>query len=122
MSAGQFSTGNFYQSDAGDIYTVRVQPETLALTIGASSNNSATGPATVEGSARVQMGNREFGVKCRRVTLRWTGAVPTGYYENQILSVPCLTSAFYNAVTKGATGTYLGQPVEVVSKIAQVAN
>ena len=114
MSAGSFLSTR-YEADSGTIYRIRVQPETVAASIG-GANTAPAGAIDGESSARVGGGNRKIGVKARSVTVRWTGTPPTGYAENQLLRVPILTPARYSAIALGSTGTYLGIAVEVVGK------
>lgn len=118
MSAGAFQN-TLYETDAGNICGVTVQPETLALVMGASPNDPPSGSANQEASAIVSGGRRSIGVHVRKVGLKWTGSPPTGYLSNAIVYVPILTKLLFDALTKGTTGTYLGQPVEVVSLISQ---
>ncbi len=117
MSAGRFEQSR-YQSNRGNIYRIRVQPETLALTVGGEANDPPAGAVDQESSARVSGGNNAIGVKARSVTLRWTGAVPTGYLANELLRVPILQESVWDNIDLDATGTYLGSAVVVVGKSA----
>lgn len=114
MSSGQF-LGSKYESNAGTIHPIRVQPETLGAVIATIPNAAPAGNVTSGISARVSNGNRQFGLKPRGVVLAWTGAVPEGYSGDPVY-IPALTPAFYNAAVKEAVGTYLGQGVKVVSQ------
>lgn len=120
MSAGPFERSK-YESNDGEIYSIRVQPETLALTLGGSANAAPTGAVTQEVSARVSGGNRQIGLKARAVSLAWTGTPPTGYKAGELVRVPILTEDLYDSVTgNGATtGTYLGVGVAVVGKLPE---
>lgn len=115
MSAGNF-TRSFYTTDAGAVASIRIQPETLTLSLDGGTNLSPGGPATLPISARVSGSNRGIGLKARTVRFRFTGAVPEGYATNGILTLPVLSQTFYNAINAGDTGTYLGSAVEVVGK------
>lgn len=117
MSQGEF-VNSFYETDTGnggDVVRCRVQPETLAATIAGVVNAGNTGPATIPGSAKASKGIREYGIGMRSVTLRWTGAPPTGYSGDDV-RIPVLMEATYIDWTLGATGTYLGAAVEVVGR------
>lgn len=117
MSAGTFENV-FYELSAengGGKTRARVQPETLEATIGAAANISAGGPATIPGSAVISRGRRSRGINMRYVTLRWTGSPPTGY-DGLTVRIPVLTPATFTTWILGGTGTYLGQPVEVVGR------
>jgi len=117
MSAGNFTTA-FYELSAengGYIMSCRVQPETLAATIGGTANAGVTGPATAPGSATISQGRRTAGVNMRYVVLQWTADKPEGY-EGRTVKIPVLDPAVYADWTKGATGTYLGEAVKVVGR------
>lgn len=118
MSAGAFSSSK-YESDSDVVYRIRVQPETIALTIGTTPNDPPAGAVTGAVSVRVGGGNREYGIKARAVTLRWTATVPTGYKPDEILRVPILKKSLYSSISPGSAGDYLGQPVEVVGKLPE---
>lgn len=119
MSAGDFVNSK-YESDTGGIYAIRVQPETLALSVGGTTNNAPTGAVDQEGRARTSGGNRKYGIKARFVTLRSPesgGTLPAGYKPGQLLRVPILTPALFNAIPpSGGEATYLGTTMEVVGK------
>lgn len=117
MSAGPFVTSK-YQADNGDIYRIRVQPETIAANIG-GANSPPAGAIDAQGSARVGGGKRQIGIKARAFTFKFTGTPPDGYSTNQILRIPILTKAVFDGVLPGATGTYLGATVQLVGKIAE---
>jgi len=115
MSAGAFVSSK-YESDAGDIFRCRVQPETLAANIG-GVNAAPAGDVDQPVSAKVSGSNREIGMKCRGVYIRWTSTVPAGYDdEKATLFIPIMTPAIYNGINPGTTGTYLTNPVEVIGK------
>lgn len=119
MSAGAFERSK-YEADNGDIFAIRVQPETLAATFGGTANAAPTGAVDQQVSARVGGGNREIGIKARAVTVAWDGAPPTGYEPNQLLRVPILTKDLYDAITSNSTsGSYLGAAVTVVGKLGE---
>lgn len=117
MSSGAFEN-TFYEVSAengGDIMRARVQPETLAASIGSTANAGATGPATAPGSAVISRGRQSRGVNMRYVTVRWTSDPPADY-DGLTARIPVLTPATFTAWTLGATGTYLGTAVEVVGR------
>lgn len=114
MSAGLF-TYSKYESNSGEIYRIRVQPETLLANIG-SANSAPDGAITGQGTVRVGGGNRQFGIKARSVTVKFTADAPTGYAENQVYRIPILQETLWDSINLGATGTYLGNAIEVVGK------
>lgn len=115
MSAGVFQSAR-YVDDDGEIYAVRVQPETLAASLGGGANADPGGTPTVEGRLKLRKTRREFGLHARTVTVKFTGAAPTGYKPGGTVTVPILSPAVYAGITTGGTGTYLGSAVEVTSK------
>lgn len=115
MSAGGFARSR-YAADSDDIHPIRVQPETLSLTVGGVANAAPAGAVTSPISAKVSKGNRGVGLKPRTVTIVFTGTAPTGYKADSPITLPLLTEAAYDAASKGATGSYLGGAIEVISK------
>lgn len=114
MSAGQFVRSR-YQANDGEIYPIRVQPETVSANIGAA-NTAPAGATTQSQFAKARKGVREYGIGARSVTVAFTGALPDGYAANQSYRIPVLTAAAFDAAVVGGTGTYLAAPIEIVSK------
>lgn len=122
MSAGKF-TRSTYESDDGKIRSIRVQPETLAATLGGTANAAPAGTLTTGlGSAKVSGSRRSLGCNARTVTLQFTGAVPDGYMPESVVTIPILTKALFDAVAKGTTGVYLGVAVIVLFKTPEYVN
>jgi hypothetical protein len=121
MSSGAFVTSKYESTElSGEILLVRVQEETLALTIATVANAAPAGEVTIPLLASVSGNRKEYGVKCRKVTLEFTAGGPTGYTGDNI-TLPVLTEAAYAAYIPGATGTYLTKAVKVVSRSAETA-
>lgn len=119
MSAGQFITTK-YESDSGNIYPIRVQPETTALVLNGQVNNPPSGAQTEGVLARVSGGRRRIGLKARNVRIQFAGAAPDGYKDGSTITLPILTPAVFNALpTTGGTGTYLGVAVNLIGKSSQ---
>ena len=124
MSRGT-RTSATYESNVGYFYPMKVQPETFTLTLGGQANLSATG-TIVNGtpSANASSTRREKGVNCRQVRFRFaSGATPSGYAVNGILSVPVFQASVFNSYTENQTGTYevdgLDVAVEFVGKTGE---
>jgi len=116
MSSGAFVRSR-YEADDGTVFGCKVQPETLAATIGGSANAAAAGTVDGVGSARAGGGNREYGVKMRSVSVSFAaGAEPEGYKAGTILRIPVMTAARYNGAAIGSSVTYLGATGTVVGK------
>jgi len=117
MSAGDFVSA-IYETDAGNFCNVRLQPETLAMTINASANGEGAGPINQEASAIARKGKRGIGVGCRLVGIDFAGAPPSGY-TSDILYVPVLTPALFASASLGSPVSYLAASGVIVSKIAE---
>ncbi len=100
MSAGLFELST-YESNEGDLYPIRIQPETLQLNIN-GANAAPTGEPDQAVSARARKSRRAYGVGARTVRVRFTAAAPTGYAEGQVLTVPVLTAALWDPIKKRA--------------------
>lgn len=120
MSAGAFETARYEAGaeNGGGIYSITVQPETLALQIGGVTNASPAGAVDQIVRAKARKGTREYGVGARAVRLEFTGSPPTAYSGDQVV-VPVMTPDAFLAYTVGATGTYLGAAVAVVSRLPE---
>lgn len=115
MSAGAFTTSS-YESDGGDVYPVKIQPETVAATLGGNANAPTAVAINQKAFARVSGGVKRVPI-CRGVYLRWAGAPPAGYLANGVLFIPVLTRSLYASLTSGvSTANYLGAAALVVGK------
>lgn len=120
MSAGNFVRSRYETSseNGGGIHPIRVQPETLALTIDGTANAATTSDIDRQTTARANKSSTAYGVGARAVVLEFTGAAPDGYSGDPV-RVPVLTPDAFLAYQVGQTGTYLGAAVEVISRIAE---
>lgn len=117
MSAGAFQVSKYQADNTARIYPVKIQPESAALAVPTGTPNNPPAGATTEPTfARARKNRAAYGVGCRQVGVRFTATLPTGYLANQVYRIPILTPAYYASINPGATGTYLGQAVVVVSK------
>ena len=115
MSAGAFEVSR-YTDDGGNIYPIRIQPETSGLVIGAVTNDPNPAAATQQTFARARKNRNQYGVGARSIRVRFTSVLPTGYKADQLYQIPILQAATWSGITPSDTGTYLGQDVIVVSK------
>lgn len=122
MSAGNFDRSKYVGDDGVSIYPVRIQPETLALTLGGTANAAVAGAVTEKVSARVSGGRRTLGISCRKVRFQFTAEPPEGYEAGRVLTLPILQPALFQSIAKGTTGTYLGVAVEVLGKTPEYIN
>lgn len=118
MSSGAFTLGK-YESDAGVIYNIKIQPETQAFSAQAGV---IAGAVVGEPSAIAKGSRRGIGVNARRVRIRFTAAPPTGYEPGQTLTIPIFTLDAYTAINKGDAITYLGTAGVVVGKTPEYIN
>lgn len=120
MSAGSFVRSR-YADDAGVVHPIRVQPETLALTIGGTANAAPAGAIGAgQVSAKVSGSSRSLGLTARKVRVTFSGAVPDGYKAGSVITLPWLVNTTFGAISPNATGTYLGQPILVLGKSGEV--
>lgn len=112
MSSGAFVRSK-YEADNGDIYAIRVQPETLAANVGAA-NTAPTGTVDQTLRARARKNRGALGMGARTARVQFSGTPPTGYAPNTIISIPILTRSVFDQINSDQTGTYLGSPIIVV--------
>lgn len=117
MSAGQFLR-TFYELDNGEIAAIRVQPETLNLTIGGTANAAPAGPASVPGSASVSRGRRSNGINARVVRIVFT-TPPTGYEGNSPIQLPWLQESSFDDLQTNDAVSYLGGTGVLIGKTAE---
>lgn len=121
MSAGSFVQSK-YQSDTGDVHIIKVQPETLAATIGGTANAAVAGAVDSVFAAEVNRGARAYGLRPRKVTVAFETDVPTGYRPYTTLSIPVLSAAVFAAVSPGDAVSYAGGNGVVSSKSGEDIN
>lgn len=121
MSSGGFVNAN-YQSDVGTTHRVKVQPETLELSIDGVANDPTLNQVDSPFSARVSGSRRGYGLYARTVTVRFLeGDAPVGYEDEGIITLPWLDPGTFAGILPGKSGQYLESTVEVVGKRAEVA-
>jgi hypothetical protein len=114
MSSGSFILSKYESEIATNIRNIKVQPETLDLTIATVQNDPPAGAVVAGlGSAQVSQGRRSLGCNARTVTIKFDTA-PDGYLQGGLIRLPLLTKAIAAVATKGATGTYLEEAITVV--------
>ena len=118
MSAGAFSRSK-YESDAGGIFNIRVQPETLAATFDGDANAAPAGAVDQPVSAFARSRPSGIGMHARRVSVVFTATPPATYKAYQILQIPVLTKTLYDAILPGSVGTYQGVATQVVGKLPE---
>ncbi len=122
MSSGAFNIEGYESTATGQIHPIRVQPETLTLTLGGNTNDAPGGAIDSPISAQVSQGARSLGLNARMVTITWEDAAPTNYKASGTISLPWLAEAGFSELIKGVTGTYLGSDVRVVGTRPEKAN
>lgn len=116
MSAGTF-LDTFYETNGGDVWLARIQPETIT-----GWNPAASGPATVLARANMTGGKRRNGVVARTVSLSFGDTPPTGYKANSIIRIPVMTQDAWENLVKGSTVSYLTGSARVAGKSPERVN
>jgi len=112
MAIGAFSLSK-YEDNAGKIRGIRVQPETITLTIGGQANTAPTGDIDTAPRAKVSGSRRSYGVHARKVTVRLTAAGNSGAIGSTI-SLPWLDPGTFADLVELSTGTYNGSACVLV--------
>lgn len=122
MSAGIFINSFYSSNKTGLIHPIRIQPETLALTVDSVVNAAATGPASSPISAQVSQSKRAKGLNARTVTIKFPTTAPTGYKVGSTIRLPWLAGAVdFDGFVAGAPVSYLGATGELVGTSAETA-
>lgn len=124
MSAGVFETRKYSSNTLTTLHRIRVQPETLAATLGGTANAEATGTAVLP-SAQVSKSKRSLGINARTISLKFaSGDEPTGYKPDSPITIPWLqnNSAFLTAVPGVTAVTYLGATAILVGTSPEKVN
>lgn len=117
MAIGAF-TNSRYESENGDIRKIRVQPETLLLTLNSVVNAAPTGAVDTKGSAKVSGSRRSLGAHARLVRIKLTEEGASGEIGS-IIAVPWLKQSTFAALPENATGTYNSSACELVGTTAE---
>lgn len=121
MSNGPF-TLTFYETDLANIATIRVQPETLTLTIGTTANAPVSGPSTAGfPSAQTSQSRRALGVNARRVRCVYEAGASAGL-PGLSITLPWLDPATFATISEGESGTYNGEPIQLRTKSGEEIN
>lgn len=122
MSAGAFLNSFYSSNKTGLTHPIRVQAETLALSVGGVANAAAAGPAGSPISAQVSQGKRSLGLNARTVTIKFPTAAPAGYKVDSPITLPWLGGATdFDTFARGDEASYLGASGEVVGTSAETA-
>lgn len=118
MSAGRFEIKAYQASyDADAVHPIRVQPETLTLSVGSDINGDAVGSINNPISAQISNSRRGGNLRPRTVTIRWDeGGAPAGYQDGGTIELPWLKRADFLGLQKGDPVTYLGGNATLVGK------
>lgn len=113
MSSGPF-TKSKYETASGDVYGIRVQPETLTAVIAGVTNSATAAAVDQPVFARVSGDRRGYGMFARRAYLKVTAAGDSGYAVGSVLTIPMLRQAVQDAITPTSTATYNGATCDVI--------
>ncbi len=117
MSSGAF-VRTFYgvsTENGGGVAPIRLQPETLAATIGGAANAAPAGPATIPGSATISQGRRSAGINARYITVAWDDSPPDDY-SGLTARIVVPNPTVYAGAQLGDSVTYLGTPATIVGR------
>ena len=122
MSQGSFQIVNYGSNKLSTVHPIRIQPETLTLTIGGITNSAPVGSAVLP-SAQVSQGKRKKGLNARTVTFKFApGSELTGYKPESPITLPWLqNNAAFNGAFAGQTGSYQGADIVVVGTANETA-
>jgi len=122
MSEGRFEIVNYGSNKLATVHPIRIQPETLTLTIGGVTNSAPVGSAVLP-SAQVSQGKRKKGLNARSVTFKFAvGAAPVGYKPESPISLPWLqNNAAFNGTFAGQEGSYQGADIVIVGTSNETA-
>lgn len=122
MSSGVFILSRYRATygDGTNVHPIKIQPETTGLQFGTEINIPSVSSPTSPISAVVSQGSRALGLTPRKVAFRFTGTAPINgtYKEGSTMVLPWLIP-FTSALVKGVTGTYLGEPIELIGLIPE---
>jgi hypothetical protein len=124
MSAGIFDISKYSSNILGTVHRIRIQPETLAATLGGTANAAPSGTAVLP-SAQVSKSKRSIGINARTITIKFAaGDEPDGYKPDSPITIPWLqnNSAFLTAVPGITATTYLGVSAILVGTSAEKVN
>lgn len=117
MSAGPFQISTYSSTATGSVHPIRVQPETLGISLGGVANAAAVGTAVLP-SAQVSQSKRALGINARAITFKFpAGGAPTDYKELSPITVPWMVenAAFLSAVPGVTTVSAYGSSAILVS-------
>lgn len=116
MSQGSFTTSRYGSETLGTQHPIRVQPETLDITLGGTANTPPVGTSILP-SAQVSRSRRALGINARTITFKFaSGNEPTGYKPESPITVPWLqnNTAFLSAVPGETVVNAYGSPAILV--------
>ena len=116
MSSGPFLNTFYGVGDGSVVGNIRIQPETLTVTIDGTANAAVAGPANTERGISASGRRSTLFIGARKINLEVTGGDGSLLAVGETVSVPWLNPAtfFGVALPKNQTGTYQGVPVRVV--------
>jgi len=124
MSTGEFVAAKYQNGLNGDIHPIRIQPETLGLTIGQIVNGEPAGAIDSDLRAFSSSRNRRGAVNARKVGLEILTSGPNGYEVGSTIYVPVLIPETLGAFLLPADqeGTYNGATVKVIGSSPERVN
>lgn len=118
MSAGAFLLTR-YESDQGTIHEIKVQPETVAATFDGTANAATTDDVDSVFAAEVSRGARAYGLRPRKVRVKFGATPPDGYQPFTTISLPILQQSVFDAIAPDDPVVYAGATGTAGRKIAE---
>ena len=112
MSQGNFISA-FYEANNGDVYRIKIQPETASLIVQGNTNTIPAGAGAIAEFANVSS-RRRRGINARKVGIRFVGTPPAGYAPNSVIYLPWLQRDTFPDPLGVTTATYLGASAQFV--------
>jgi hypothetical protein len=102
MSAGSFVISKYLCTATQDVHPIRVQPETLLISVAGTENTPPAGALSSPISAQSSQSRRALGVNARTITFKYPAPAPTGYKADSPITVPWLAEFPTPNFIKGA--------------------
>lgn len=122
MSEGAFIQSFYESNKTGLVHPIRIQPSTLALSVGGVANAAPSGPAGNPISAQVSQGKRSKGLNARTVTIKFPTTPPTDYKVGSPITLPWLNGTTdFDTFANGDAVSYLGATGVLIYTSAETA-
>lgn len=101
MSKGTFVISKYDCEATASVHPIRVQPETLLISVAGTANSAPAGALSSPVSAQSSQSKRALGVNARTVTFKYPAPAPTGFKADSPITVPWLQPFPVGTFVKG---------------------